>query len=90
MIGLVLFLQAQQPQVAQQLAPPQGRILVAAMVDLHARPVNLGAAAAQRQQDLLMHAKFPAHVGPVAKQPHMVHGGRRLAGLIGQANALKR
>ena len=82
---------SRKPQVALELPQPQGRVLVAGVLDGHVRRRTHGRRpGGQGRQDLLVNAVRPAQLRLVAEQPDVVHDrGGAVAG-VGQAQALHR
>ncbi len=73
LIGMLGVIELEQAQIALQLPPRGGRVLIAHVVNDDIGPANVGGSALEGRQDLLVNAIAPAMLGTIAKQPHMIH-----------------
>jgi hypothetical protein len=78
-VGVLGVVEAQQAQVALQLPAAQAGVAVAGVPEDDVGEAEVGLAADEGGQDLLLDAVLPAVLRPVAEQPHMAHVGGLLA-----------
>ena len=71
-VGPLVVLDQQEPQVALELPAPQAGILVPRMLDHDVGPPQVHSRPSQRRQDLLVDPVTPSGLGEPAEEPDLV------------------